>query len=344
MKARHLSLTALSFVAGIAFSGCAGNTTSPNQAELIPPQTHRNRSAPTMRNNSTQSLLYVSSTDEGNVYTYTYPEGKLQGTLSGFTAPFGECVDAAGDVFIVALAGPTSTSSTIYEYAHGGSTPIATLSDPGHASGCSIDMTSGSLAVANIYDSSNPYNSENGSVAIYQAAEGTPTLYYPSEFGILLGGYDNKENLYLTVSSSQVHVAQLARIAKGESSIKLLSLNATIYDYNNFQPVVQWDGKHMTVTSNRGFGTPVSVYRLSVSGRKAKVVGTTVLHSHKDHHGGQSWIAGQRIVGIAYLKGSGGVAVWRYPEGGQPTRQIKHIVERSQGLLSGVVISNGSSR
>lgn len=343
MRVHECGLAALS-LAGIAFSGCAGPTSRTNFTQLIPAQAQRNHSASTMRNSSGQSLLYVSSPDQGKVYTYTYPGGKPQVTLSGMTAPSGECVDAAGDVFIVALASPTATSSEIFEYAHGGTSPIATLSDPGHASGCSISAGSGNLAVANIYDSSNPYNSENGSVAIFQTAGGTPTLYYPSEFGILSCGYDNKDNLYLAVSSSQAHVAQLARIAKSDSTIALLSLNATIEDYNDFQPSVQWDGKHLTVTSNSGFGTPVAVYQLRISGSNAKVVGTTLLHSHKDHHGGQSWIARNRIVGIAYLKGSGGVALWRYPEGGQPIQQIKHIVERSQGLLSGVVISPGSQR
>jgi hypothetical protein len=342
MRTRHLWLAAFSFFAGAAVSGCAANTGGPIRPDFVSPQT-QSIAAITMRDDSRQSLLYVSSTD-GNVYVYAYPEGDRQGMLTGFTGPSGECVDSVGDVFVVALAGPASASSTIYEYAHGENTPIAVLGDPGHASGCSIDVRSGNLAVANVYDSSSPYNSENGSVAIYRLAQGTPTLYYPREFGILSCGYDNRGDLYLAVSSSQVHVAQLARLTKGDSSIKLLHVGASIYGYSDFQPSVQWDGHFMTVTSNKGFGTPVSLYRLSISGRKAKIVGTTVFRSQKDHHGGQSWIGGRRMVGISYLKGSGGIAVWRYPTGGDPTSQIKRIVEGSQGLLSGVVISTASPR
>jgi hypothetical protein len=43
--------------------------------------------------------------------------------------PFGECSDSAGDVFVAAYANSSMNSSTIYEYAHGGTSPVATLSD-----------------------------------------------------------------------------------------------------------------------------------------------------------------------------------------------------------------------
>jgi hypothetical protein len=339
-----LTRSALSIGAAVGLlTGCGGSQPPIGAPGTIPYSraivAHAERGGSWMLpGTSGQDLLYVSSSD-GNVRAYTYPNGKLVGTLSGFTAPGGECVDAAGDVFITAFSSPTSTSSSIYEYARGGSTPIAILSDPGHALGCSIDSTSGDLAVANIYDPSNPYNIGYGSVAVYQAAQGTPTMYYPSGFGIILCGYDDKGNLYLTVSGSQPNVAQLARLVKGNSSIKPLSLSTTIYGTGEFPPFVQWDGKHMTVSSNKGFGTPVSVYHLSISGTKAKVIGTTTLESTKDRHGGQSWIDGKRIVGIAYVKGWGEVALWPYPQGGQPRREIKHILGRSQGFLAGVTVS-----
>jgi len=71
------------------------------------------------------NLLYLSSRGTEDVYVYTYPGGTLEGTLTGFATPQGECVDKVGDVFI------TDTSvAKIYEYAHGGPSPKATLSDP----------------------------------------------------------------------------------------------------------------------------------------------------------------------------------------------------------------------
>jgi hypothetical protein len=64
--------------------------------------------------------------------------------LTGFNDPLGECIDKAGDVWIVnALAGQ------ILEYAHGGTSPIATLSDSLYMAGfCSVSARTGDLAVA----------------------------------------------------------------------------------------------------------------------------------------------------------------------------------------------------
>ena len=71
--------------------------------------------------------------------------GKLVGTFDvGFGGSYGEsgdCTDANGNVFI-------SNDDNVFEYAHGGTEPIATLDLPGsNAIGCSVDPTTGNLAV-----------------------------------------------------------------------------------------------------------------------------------------------------------------------------------------------------
>ena len=84
-----------------------------------------------------KDLLYISDRGTNDVYVYSYPRGKLNGTLTGFNDPDGECVDKTGDVFITNFL-----SSNIIEYAHGGTSPIATLSDPGYyPADCSVDPT-----------------------------------------------------------------------------------------------------------------------------------------------------------------------------------------------------------
>ena len=50
---------------------------------------------------SGQDLLYVADQTTQDVYVYTYPQGQLVRTLTGFINPTGECVDSGGDVFIV---------------------------------------------------------------------------------------------------------------------------------------------------------------------------------------------------------------------------------------------------
>ena len=70
-------------------------------------------------------LLYLTDEGADDVYVYSWPRGELKGTLTGFDAPNGECVDKAGDVFVA-----NEDESQILEYAHGGTSPIETLSDP----------------------------------------------------------------------------------------------------------------------------------------------------------------------------------------------------------------------
>ena len=88
--------------------------------------------------------------------------------LTGFDNRQGECVDGAGNVFVT-----NSFKGQILEYAHGGTTPIATLSDPNqYPIDCAVDPTTGNLAVTNYFAKTGP-----GSVAIYQGAQGAPLFY-----------------------------------------------------------------------------------------------------------------------------------------------------------------------
>ena len=67
-------------------------------------------------------LLYVSDIGAEDVDVFSYPGGKQVGKLTGFSEPAGLCTDRKGDVFVV-----DSGSDRILEYAHGGTSPIATL-------------------------------------------------------------------------------------------------------------------------------------------------------------------------------------------------------------------------
>jgi hypothetical protein len=302
------------------------------------------------RRATSQNLLYVSSID-GNVYLYSYPQGKGAGTLTGLDRPQGECVDSTGDVFITSSYSGSSYASIISEYAHGGTSPIATLKDPGVAYNCSIDPNTDDLAVANGYDQSNPYNPGLGSVAIFADAKGSPKMYYSSIYSPGGGaGYDDNGNLYLSVgTTSSGREALLARIAKGSDAIREVTLDKKVYTDLEFVPSVQWDGQHMTISSvaksvshDRG---DVYVYHLSIVGLEAKVISTTTLVAIQPNiHGGQSWIQGNVIAGINYHRGEGWVSVWSYPKGGRAIHTIRHIAPRGGGELRGVTISIAPSR
>ena len=84
-----------------------------------------NRSWMTPGAEKSTSLLYISNIGTASVTAYTYVDGGsliLVGQLTGFTSPAGMCADKAGDVWIT-----DSGTDTVYEYQHGGTTPIATI-------------------------------------------------------------------------------------------------------------------------------------------------------------------------------------------------------------------------
>jgi hypothetical protein len=280
------------------------------------------------------------------IFVYTYPEGKFQ---QSFHVPLPwstafECADSSGDVFVTAQLFHISTQR-IYEYAHGGSEPIATLTDPGEAYACAVDPTTGNLAVINGSDPGNPYNPYYGDVAVYAAAQGQPTMYYSSEFTAPFSDtYDDSGNLYMLTSVESSDDVQLARLAYGRGSFELVKLNKTVNFGVSWVPTLQWDGKHVTVSSSQDTVTgPVDIYQLSISGSSARVIGTTQLTVRQQHHGGQSWIAGNTVVGI-YGHGHSDIALWPYPKGGKPRSTIKKISTPREGPLWGVTVSAAPPR
>jgi hypothetical protein len=275
-----------------------------------------------------QDLLYVVSYANNDVNVYTYPQGHRVGTLTGFITPLGECVDPAGDVFIAAAANQERTSGIIYEYAHGGTSPVAMLKDANPAFGCAVDPQSGNLAVT------------GGGVAVYTHASGQPVLYDSSQ-PTYFCGYDNEGNLYVS-DTTERGPEQLVKLAKGSSTLEPISLDVSLYGTVLIPPSVQWDGKHMTVSSAAqkvevGYDGPISLYRLHISGDSATVIGTTTLSSKKNvRRTGQILIQGKRVLGSDYYRHSGGVDSWSYPNAGKP-RSI--VLNRGEVDPFGIVVS-----
>ncbi len=357
MKMFHLSHYALPLWVCIAvLSGCASpsldGASAGGFAQQVRPDQALGRSW-MKPGTSGESLLYVSIPgDRSEVVVYSYPQGELVGTLTSLGEPVDLCTDVEGNVFIPTRA--SSGGSTIHEYAHGGTSPIATLNDPGEASGCGVDPKNGNLAVTNSSDSSNPYYDDYGDVAIYAEAQGNPQMYYSSEInGFGDCGYDDVGNLYFAAGlAGEKYQNQIsfARLSGGSSTFSVIELNKKLYTYGptGFYPSVQWDGKHMTVTTFSGSGSqgirsanlpksPVLLYRLSITGSSGTVIGTTTLDSKKNHHGGQSWITGKNIVGIYYHGYN--VGIWRYPQGGEPQRTIHNVGGPPWYRLWGVTVS-----
>lgn len=275
---------------------------------------------------SAGDLLYVS-TETNGVSVFSYPGGKLLGSLSGFEQPLGLCSDSAGDVFIV-----DSEAQDIVEYAHGGSAPVLTLDDAGNApNGCFVDPASGNLAVAG-----GTIHVE-GNLAIYKGAKGSPTVYSDSGGPLLWCTYDNQGNVFAVGGP----YFALVELPKGHSALASISLDTSI----NIAGAIQWDGKYLAIADPHGGGRgthgPTTLYQVQISGSAGTVVNKIELSSGKRNRnpglGVQFWV--QKRMVISPKTSQANVGLWHYPSGGHPAGNVK-----VDGHVLGVTVSVGSDR
>jgi hypothetical protein len=249
-------------------------------------------------------LLYISDANANVVDVFSYPQLKPEGKLTGFNGPWGECVDKHGNVFIA-----NDNAYQILEYAHGGTQPIATLSDPGYyPRGCSIDPTTGNLAVANIVNTS----LGEGNIAIYKNAKGNPSTYYADShvFNVYSCGYDSSGNLFIDGENEGSSSFAFAELASGARKFTNITLNQPIKSAGG----LQWDGKYVAVGDQY-----TNIYQFSIHGKTGTKVGTTPLNgAGRD---AEFWIKGSNVIVPDSDKLH--VAIWDYPAGGSAEQRVK---------------------
>jgi hypothetical protein len=298
-------------------AGCGGGVSSPalapapairqNAARVAHPDHGRSWMSPEAKK---RDLLYVSDSSTYDVYVFTFPRGKLVGTLTDQNNPAGLCTDKKGDVFVTQLYG----GGHIVEYARGKTTPTETLSDPGYEPGaCSVDPATGNLAVANIVSD---YFGE-GNLLVFPHASGTPATYQPpasgSWFSLNTLGYDNQGNVFFAGSCNSAFCA--GELPKGSGTTENVTLSKSPTNCGT----VQWDGKYITF-DDQSDGT---VYRYTFKGTVGTEVSDTTLSGSSDVDG--SWIAGRRMA--APQQDGADVLVYSYPAGGKATKTITGVTQ-----------------
>ena len=308
-----------SCAAAAMLAACGGSSQS---AATIPQGSSTVGQANQYGKSGSGDLIYAAAI--GKSYVLTYPQGKLVGTINVGAAD--ACSNNAGDVF---LAG-----DQIEEFAHGGTSPIASFTTPGSPFGCAVDPASGDLAVVFARTSGND-------VAVFPNGSGNPTLY-ESTLNAFWCGYDGQGNLFVD-GIGQGGAAGLAELAKNATSFETLSISPHI------QGVflrVQWDGSYLTVQAQsnykRGTHHVVSINRLSISGSAATVVGTTQIKTIRKT-AALSWIDGDRVL-VPY--GDAGrynpnVGYWKYTAGGSPVKQVEKPAGKT-AIINAITISKGS--
>jgi len=278
-----------------------------------------------------KKLMYVAGAGTGTVYVYDYKTRQLVGELKGFLQPNGECVDAKGNIWITDWQ-----ATTTIEYAHGGTSPIATLYTQAEQTACSMDPTTGNLAVGTF---------SPGRIYVFRKARGTPRIYTSNACAEMWGpGYDSKGNLFAEAAStgSAVFICELRHRGK---SLELAPINWTI----NYGADVMWDGKYMTF-GDQSFGgseLQAGVYQatLNASGGLG-LVGETGLADPCGHSDViQPFIVGRGNTPDNMTQGTSAtgsnnsclanVDLWTYPGGGNPS----HVIIAPEKVTFGSAVS-----
>ena len=262
-----------------------------------------------------EALLYASYNSGSNtgVQVYTYPKGKLVGTLTGFQGPAGMCPDKDGNIWITNFNG-----TTIVEYAHGGTQPIGSLTLPtlAHPQDCAIDTATGNLAVVGY-----PPASESATVLVFTGATGTPTVYDIPLSTSSFCSYDSHGNLFVNgyaQGNGPFGVVELQRGSNGFATIAFPPSGPA----RGYEPTsLQWDGRHLVV------GSPYSVIRYSIANLNAVEKGETKLDVD---HLTTFWIQGRKV---SVIDRDHELKLYGYPAGGAPLKTI------GQGGLFSTIVS-----
>jgi hypothetical protein len=235
-------------------------------------------------------LAYISNFYNSTILAFTYPGGKLVGTLT-VPDPQGECVSTStGDWWV-------SANDEMLEYSHGGATPIKTLS--GVSGSCAIDPTTGDLAVL----------SSDG-IIIYPRGSGSGTAYCTGEASGYFDGYDNKGNLFVDgIIAGDTY--GLLELPKGSSTCETITLSQSL----EYPGGIQWYGKYLAVGDQEAH----VIYHFAIHGTSAKEIGTTELGGSSDVV--EFYIQKPYVVGAD--AGNNDAEMWKYPAGGPIFKTLK---------------------
>lgn len=298
----------LSAFAVVALAGCGGASF---QSASVPGAGH-SWMLPEKKKHSV--LIYSSDWLYNDVNVYEYPTGTLVGQLTGFSDPYGGCVDASGDVYVTNIG-----NGTAVEYAHGGTSVLNTYSTGGEPIGCSVDKH-GDVAITSL----NP-----GDATVY--AGGNPsagTVYSDTDCSSMWPmGYDNKGNL---IGVGEHNGVAFCALLAGKTSETTLTASG----FSIITPAgTMWDGKYIAIADQSvGDSHETGVVEASLKGTTLTSHGEVTLGSKcaaEDDVG--PFILGSENTPVNDRRGkveigtsplcsgsTNGISFWKYPKGGDP--------------------------
>jgi hypothetical protein len=278
---------------------------------------------------SSGELIYVT-TGKG-VVVLSYPTGQIVQVLPWYVASSYICSDPGnGNIFI-------PEGSNIYEYSHGGSSPIAILAIPSGYSepaGCAVDAKSGNLAVAIIAGRSN-----RGALLVYPGGHGIATAYADNRLQFFdYPAYDGSGDLFVTTDTVG-GAFRIAEIPDGRSRFRLVRL----LNYDTGPRKIQWDGEYLTLLGGGTGGSAVE--QIVITGKTGRVVGSVALIGGDP--AGYFWIQNSTVFSLFKKRrkhNNQAVATWDYPSGGEPTAVFYGLTKGKRDNASDLTVSVPPSR
>jgi hypothetical protein len=249
-----------------------------------------------------EDLIYATGGCLGTC-VFSYPSGDYVGTLGVGGDDGGDCTDSSGNAYI-------ADDGQIFEYAHGAENPTATFEVTGsNATGCSVDPTTGNLAVVFVGSADN--------LAVFSQGSSEPVLYNAG-IDAAYCGYNQKGDLFVDGFGS-ANVPALVELRSGSGGFVHIALKRAL----GLPGQIQWDGTYVTYEGLTKQNITIS--RLDIDGSSATVVGTTFFYIKAP--ASQSWIyAGNVLIPYGNLGSRGQqnhVGVFDYPSGGKPEHRIQ---------------------
>jgi hypothetical protein len=277
---------------------------------------------------SNGDLIYLTTTR--GIIIASYAQGRVVGSISWYSRGNYICSDPTnGNVFI-------REGDTIYEYAHGAVSPMATLTLSGYyiTGGCSVDPTTGNLAQAAVSQGRDP----KAVVLVYSGGQGAPTPYADKRiqtFGY--PAYDDAGNLFVPANLKRVF--RIAELPTGKSAFTLIKTpNVT-----GVVSKIQWVGRYLALELHYDSGGN-AIDQIQISGRRGRVVSSTpILRAASAYF----WIQDGSVVGLSSrirLHNDQALAIWPYPSGGEPSDKFYGMTKGRKDRAYDVTVSIAPSR
>lgn len=262
----------------------------------------------------TGTLLYVSDSNAGTVFVYSYPQLVRVGELRAFQLPAGLCVNRRnGNVWV------TDTYKRIVEYAHGGTTPIRSIRVSNvYVHACAVNPKTGDLAVVT------SATDDPSVIQIFKPGSLIPTTYsdYKHAYSMWFDAYDPSGNLFVDANryAGPGHFA-LEQLTKGSGQLTNVSWNGPKI---RLPGGVQYDGTYLAIGDEQND----LIYRISNGSAAATVTlqGACLVQ--------EFFIYNHMVIAPSSCGSNGDVLIYNYPAGGSPVKRLSGFQ-----LPFGVVIS-----